>query len=250
MAKRDKVYFVSDSHLGVPDHASSLLREKRLVRWLDMVGNDAMRIYFLGDIFDFWFEYHTVVPKGYVRLLGKMAELSDSGVDLHYFTGNHDMWVFDYFSKELGMHIHREPVDVTIHGKEFHIGHGDGLGPGDRGYKLLKKIFSCYLCQRAFAFLHPSIGMRLAFYMSKRSRRANAGKDRVFLGRDKEWLVQYCKDVLLRRQVDYFLFGHRHLPLQIEVKPGVLYLNTGDWFRHFSYAEYDSGGLRLKSFEQ
>ncbi len=245
MSDRDKVYFVSDSHLGIPDHKSSLQREKLLVDWLQRTRRDARSIYFLGDIFDFWFEYRHVVPRGFVRLLGKMAELADEGIDLHYFTGNHDMWAFDYFQQELGVTMHRKPMDLMVGDKVFHIGHGDGLGPGDRGYKLLKAVFSCALCQRAFAFIHPGIGMRLALYFSRKSRLANAGQDREFLGKEKEWLVLYCQEILKERHVDYFIFGHRHLPMRIEVAPGVLYYNTGDWFYHYSYAVYDGRQLEL-----
>ncbi len=243
-----KVYFLSDSHLGIPDHSSSLSREKKLVRWLDHVKRDAAAIYLLGDIFDFWFEYRNVVPKGYVRLLGKLAELSDSGIPIHYFTGNHDMWVFEYFEKELGLIMHKDPADVEIFGKKFHIGHGDGLGPGDKGYKLLKSVFACRFCQRLFAALHPGIGMRLAGYFSKKSRLANKPDEEVFLGEDKEWLVIYSKEVLGKQDVDYFIYGHRHVPVNIEIAPGVRYLNTGDWFHHYSYAVFDGDTIELQTF--
>ncbi len=245
-----KTYFVSDSHLGVPDKASSLMREKLLVQWLDKVQSDAAAIYLLGDIFDFWFEYSTAVPKGFARLLGKIAEVSDRGIPVYFFTGNHDMWAFDYFEKELGVRVYHKPTDIEIGGKVFHIGHGDGLGPGDRGYKLLKAIFGCRLCQRMFAFLHPSLGIRLAVVLSKRSRAANEKQQDEFLDKDREWLVQYCKKYVEKRPVDYFIFGHRHLPIFTEIIPGVFYVNTGDWVNDFSYAVFDGKELKLAYFKQ
>lgn len=243
-----KIYFVSDSHLGVPDPASSLRREKLLVRWLDTVAPDADEVFLLGDIFDFWFEYRTVVPKGFVRLLGKLAELADRGVKLHFFTGNHDMWTFDYLEKEIGLTVHRRPIERVFEGKRFYIGHGDGLGPGDTGYKVLKAIFTCRFCQRLFSFIHPGAGIRLASYFSRKSRVANGKTDELYLGADKESLEAYCRQVLQKKKVDYFVFGHRHLPLDVEVGPGSRYINTGDWVFRFSYAVFGEGKLELKYF--
>lgn len=243
-----KIYFLADSHLGVPTSEKSLERERILVSWLDKVSVDAGEIYLLGDIFDFWFEYSSVVPKGFVRLLGKLAEVADSGVRVHYFTGNHDMWAFGYFEKEMGLIMHRKPIEVVHHGKVLLIGHGDGLGPGDHGYKMLKKLFSSRLAQKLFSFLHPGFGTNLALYFSKKSRIANGQSDRIFLGKEKEALVNYCLDVLKSRHVDYFIFGHRHYPLDIEVAPGSRYINTGDWISQFSYAVLDQGVLSLKSY--
>ncbi len=248
MRKGEKVYFVSDAHLGIPDYCSSLKREKHLADWLDSIRKDAKAIYLLGDIFDFWFEYSMVVPKGFVRLFGKIAQVTDEGIPVYFFAGNHDMWVADYFVTHLGMTILREPVDVILSGKKFHIGHGDGLGPGDKGYKIIKKIFSCRLCQRLFAFIHPGIGMRLALFLSRRSRLANRGLDEQFLGMEKEWLIQYCLGVLQKRPVDFFVFGHRHLPMNMEIAPGVRYVNTGDWVKEFSFAVFDGEKLELKWF--
>ncbi len=246
MESGKKAYFVSDSHLGVPDRAGSLFRERELVRWLRSVSSDASSIYILGDVFDFWFEYSTVVPKGFVRLLGTLAEITDSGIPVHYFTGNHDMWAFGYFEEELGLIMHRHPEEIRIGEKTFFMGHGDGLGPGDRGYKLLKSVFGCRTCQRLFSYIHPGLGVRLAMMLSKRSRAANDKHKEEFLEEDKEWLLAYCKQMQKNRPVDYFVFGHRHLPLDVEVAPGVRYVNTGDWVRYFSYAVFDGKELKLK----
>ncbi len=250
MNNHTRIYFVSDSHLGVPDRKSSLEREKLLVQWLEEVGKQATAIYLLGDIFDFWFEYRTVIPKGFVRLQGKLAELADKGIDIHFFTGNHDMWAFGYFQQEIGLTIHRKPLVTQWGGKVFYIGHGDGLGPGDQGYKWLKKVFSSPVCQRLFGFIHPGIGVSLATYFSRRSRAANADMDEVFLGEEKEWLFQFCREVLTSEKVDYFVFGHRHLPLDMEIQPGVRYVNTGDWVKHFSYAVFDGNTLSLQNYRQ
>jgi UDP-2,3-diacylglucosamine hydrolase len=204
----------------------------------------------LGDIFDFWFEYKTVVPKGYTRLLGTIAHLSDSGIPIHFFTGNHDMWSFTYFQEELGVKLYKEPILKEIDGKKFFLGHGDGLGPGDKGYKFIKKIFSNKFCQWLFAQMHPNIGIGLANYFSRKSRMANAQADEVFLGENEEWLVQFCKDYLSKNPpVDYFIFGHRHLPLDIRLEKGARYINLGEWVKYNSYAVFDGKELELKFFE-
>jgi UDP-2,3-diacylglucosamine hydrolase len=249
MPAEKKIYFLSDSHLGVPDKAQSRFRENLMVKWFDQYAHTAKEIYLLGDIFDFWFEYRRVVPKGYVRLLGKIAEIADRGIPVHYFTGNHDMWAFDYFEKELGVIIHRKNLFTELSGKKFCIGHGDGLGSGDTGYKLLKIIFSCRFCQKLFAFLHPGFGIGMAEFFSKKSRIANQKTPEVFVSEDKESLVHYCRDILRNRNVDFFVFGHRHLPLNIEVVPGVHYVNTGDWVTHFTFAEFDGETIDLKTFK-
>jgi len=244
----EKIYFVSDSHLGVPTHERSLEREKLLVKWLDIVRADAAEIYLLGDIFDFWFEYSAVVPKGFVRLLGKLAEISDGGIPVHFFTGNHDIWTFGYFEKELGIKVYRKPVERHFNGKNFFIAHGDGLGSGDTGYKFLKKVFTCRLCQRLFSFLHPGLGTRLALYFSRKSRIANGAADEVFLGEEKERLITFCREMLKDKHFHYFIFGHRHLPLDIRIASDSRYINTGDWVSQFSYAVFDGEELSLKSF--
>jgi UDP-2,3-diacylglucosamine hydrolase len=243
-----KVYFVSDSHLGVPDHASSLQRELMLISWLDKVAVDAEAIYLLGDIFDFWFEYNCVVPKGFVRLFGKLAELTDRGIPIHFFTGNHDLWAFDYFEQELGLVIHRHPIELHMQGKLLLVGHGDGLGPGDHGYKMIKKVFTNRVTQKLFSFLHPGFGTRLALAMSKKSRIANGQSDKFGFDPDKEAIVAFCRSMLSQKQVDYFIFGHRHFPICTEIAPGSFYINTGDWVTEFSYVVLDQGNISIMRY--
>lgn len=211
---------------------------------------DASEIFLVGDLFDFWFEYRKVVPRGYVRLLGKMAEISDRGIPLHVFTGNHDMWIFDYLPAETGARLYRSPIEREWNGKRFLIGHGDGLGPGDHGYKFLKKVFANPLSKWLFARLHPNFGVALAEYWSRKSRLHTGGDDAVFLGEDKEWLVQYCREVLEKDYFDYFIFGHRHLPLDIALTPSSRYINLGDWITHYTYARFDGMNLELLRYQE
>ena len=242
-----KIYFASDLHLGVPNREKSLVREKLFVQWLDEIKNDAEAIYLVGDIFDFWFEYKKAVPKGYVRLLGKLAEISDSGIPIHIFTGNHDMWLFDYLEDEINAHIYRKPIEISMKGKRFFISHGDGLGPGDNGYKLIKKIFKNKLCQWLFERIHPNLGISIAQYWSKKSRIANGEKDESYYG-EKEWLTQFCKEKMKAIEVDYFIFGHRHLPLEVDLGNNTIYINLGEWVNYNSYAVFDGKRLELKRY--
>lgn len=213
-----------------------------------MVRHDAAEIFLVGDVFDFWFEYRSVIPKGFVRLFGKIAEITDSGIPVHFFTGNHDMWIFDYIPSELGVLLHRNPITRTFNHQSFYIGHGDGLGPGDHGYKLIKKVFRNPICQWLFARVHPNFGVGLANYFSQRSRLAGAEEDEKFLGEDNEWLVQYCKEVLTKNHYDYFIFGHRHLPLDLSVGERSRYMNLGEWVNHCTYAVFDGEKLSLEKF--
>ena len=245
-----KIYFASDFHLGAPTRETSLVREKKIVDWLDHVSKDASEIYLVGDIFDFWFEYKRAIPKGFVRLQGKIAELTDSGIKIHVFTGNHDMWIFDYLPSELGVQLYREPVVREYFGKSFYIGHGDGLGPGDKGYKILKKIFANKFCQWCFERLHPNFGIWLADTSSKKSRAKSGEADREFLGAENEWLVQYCKEVLKENHFDYFIFGHRHLPMEIQVGENSTYFNLGEWINYCTYLEVSPDSIELKSWNE
>ena len=244
-----KVYFLSDFHLGVPDHASSLVREKRIVAFLDQIKDNAAMIFVVGDLFDFWFEYRTVVPKGYVRILGKLAELTDNQIPVHFFVGNHDMWMSGYFEKELNIPVYYESKTYEFNGKKILVGHGDGLGPGDHGYKFIKKIFRNPICQFLFGLLPPFFGISLANFFSKRSRTITGTTDEKFLGEDKEWLVQYAKDKLKENHFDYFIFGHRHLPIDFQLKEDSRYINLGDWIKYNSYAEFDGATIQLKYYQ-
>lgn len=248
MIDNQNIYFASDFHLGVPTDEKSLDREKLIVNWLDEIKSDAREIYLVGDIFDFWFEYKRVIPKGFVRLQGKIAELTDSGISIHFFTGNHDMWMFGYFEKELGVTIHRKSIIKEFNGKRFFIGHGDGLGPGDKGYKFIKKIFTNRFFQWCFARLHPNFGIGLASFFSKKSRAKTGKSDEVFQGEDKEWLLLFAKEKLKEENIDYFVFGHRHLPLDISIENNSRYINLGEWINYRTYAVYENNELNLKSF--
>jgi UDP-2,3-diacylglucosamine hydrolase len=243
------IYFASDFHLGVPSYEKSLEREKNLVAWLDHIRPDAKEIFLVGDIFDFWFEYKHAIPKGFVRLQGKIAELTDTGIPVHVFTGNHDMWIFDYLPKELGVSLYRKPITRDFYGKKFLIGHGDGLGPGDKGYKILKKVFENKLCQWAFARLHPNFGIGLANYSSRKSRAATGREDEIFTGPKNEWLVSYCNEVLTTEHMDHFVFGHRHLPLQIELGSNSLYTNLGDWLIYNTFAVFDGNEMKMFTWD-
>mgnify|MGYP001980268270 CR=1 FL=1 len=246
---KHNIYFASDFHLGAPNPASSRERELQIVKWLDQVKEEAAEIFLVGDLFDFWFEYKKAVPKGFVRLQGKIAEITDAGTPVHVFTGNHDMWMFDYLPSELGVQLYRKPIRRNFNGKEFLIGHGDGLGPGDHGYKFIKKVFANKVCQWLFARLHPNFGIGLADYWSGKSRRANRGEDEKFLGEENEWLAIYSKDYLKKEHIDYFIFGHRHLPLDLKVGENSRYINLGEWMNYNTYAVFDGEALRLEEFK-
>jgi len=240
-----KIYFVSDLHLGSPDFDQSQVREKKMVRWLDQISTDAKAVFFLGDIFDFWFEYKHVIPKGFTRFIGKLVDLKERGIDVFFFTGNHDMWMFGYFPEELQIPVFREIIEVEINGKKFLLGHGDGLGPGDYSYKLLKGIFSNKICQWLFARIHPGIGFRMAQYWSRKSRISNSGKD---IPVEKDRLIQFCREKEETSHFDYYVFGHRHDPFNYEIKENSIYFNLGDWIDHFTYGEYDGNEFKLLSY--
>ena len=246
---QQRVYFASDFHLGSPDWKSSRVREDKIVRWLNTIRQDAHTIFLLGDIFDFWFEYQSVVPKGYLRLLGTLADLVDHGTQLYLFTGNHDLWMFDYFSQELGVPIVRYPVSLQINDRHFHLGHGDGLGPGDRTYKLLKKVFVSRWGQRLFKLVHPDWGITFAQRWSARSRRKNLTKDESFRTKEEEWIYQYCVEVEERQHHDYYIFGHRHLVLDIPLNENSRYINTGEWITTGHYACYDGQELSVRAYD-
>jgi UDP-2,3-diacylglucosamine hydrolase len=243
------IYFLSDFHLGTPSYAESLKREKKVVAFLDNIKTKAAEILIVGDMFDFWFEYKTTVPKGYVRLLGKLAELTDAGIKIHFFVGNHDMWMRGYFEQELNIPVYFHPKTFEWQGKKFFVGHGDGLGPGDRGYKILKLVFRNKVSQWMFGAVHPSWGIGLANYLSRRSRAKTGHKDKKFLGEEGEWLIIFCRQMLAKEHFDYFIFGHRHYPIDYELTESSRYINLGDWLYAFTYAVFDGNKVELKKWE-
>ena len=244
-----KVYFASDQHLGAPTPQASFPREKKFVAWLDEVKKDAEAIFLLGDLFDFWFEYKTVVPMGFVRVLGKLAEIKDSGIPIYFFVGNHDLWMHDYFETELNIPVFYSPQEFLINNKKILMGHGDGLGPHDKGYKRMKKVFTFPLFKWFFRWLHPDLGVKLGQYMSIKNKMISGEEDAKFLGEENEWLVQYCKRKLTQQHYDYFVFGHRHLPLEIELRENSTYINLGDWIQYFTYGQFDENTFSLHKYK-
>ncbi len=243
-----KTYFISDLHLGSPSHDSSLKREKAFVAWLDAASRDADAIYLVGDVFDFWFEYKRAVPRGFVRCLGKIAEITDRGIPVYWFTGNHDMWIFDYLPQECGIQLLRKPISIALHDKKVMVGHGDGLGPGDHAYKFMKAFFDSSICQWLFARLHPNFGIWLASSMSGYSRGKAIEKDKIFHG-DQEWLFQHCQQEENKQHHDLYIFGHRHFPGEMKVNERSSYWNLGDWLHHYTYGVLDQNGFELKKWE-
>jgi UDP-2,3-diacylglucosamine hydrolase len=240
-----KIFFLSDLHLGMHPGEESLKREKKVVEFLEKIRHEAEEIYLLGDVFDYWFEYKRVVPRGFTRFLGKVAQITDSGVKVNYFTGNHDVWVFDYLPREVGVEVFRHPVTREYGGKKFFIAHGDGLGPDQTGYKLLKRFFTSRTAQWLYARIHPNFATGFAHRWSKKSRYAK-GVSVEFLGDDKEYLILFAREKLKEEHFDYFLFGHRHLPLEYDLGGSMLYY-LGDWIENFSYAVWDGESLSLQT---
>lgn len=243
-----KVYFCSDQHFGAPTPQESKAREERFIRWLNEIKTDAQVLFLMGDLFDFWHEWQYVVPKGYVRLLGKLAELKDAGVEMYFFVGNHDLWMKDYFQEELGIPIFFEKQYFEINGKRFLLAHGDGLGPGDKGYKRMKKLFTNPLAQWAFRWLHPDIAMKIAMYLSQKNKMISGEEDKAFLGEDKEFLILYSKEKLKHQHIDYFVFGHRHLPMVLKLNETSQYINLGDWISYNTFGVFEKE-FELKTFE-
>lgn len=248
--KGKKIFFASDFHLGAPNKLESKKREEKIIRWLEEIRNEASAIFLVGDIFDFWFEYQEVIPKGFVRFISKISELRDQGIPIFFFTGNHDLWMKNYFTEELDIPVFHQPVTLNIEGKKILIGHGDGLGPGDHFYKFLKKIFTYSFFNWLFRWLHPDLGIKIAKAWSGKSRISNIEKDEgSFLGED-EWLWQYCKEIEAKTHHDYYIFGHRHLPLTLAVGDHSTYFNLGEWVSQYTYLEISSTLCELKTFEK
>jgi len=250
MQNNKKIYFASDVHLGHPDIEKARWRERLFVKWLDEIKTDAAEIYLVGDIFDFWYEYKKVVPRGFVRTLGKIAEITDMGIPVHFFTGNHDIWVTDYLPAELGVILHRGPIEKEFADKQFYIAHGDGLGPGDKSYKLLKKVFTNKAMQWMFSRLHPNFAISLAHYHSNSSRQSQGYKPSTFNGENKEILYRYAKNLVQTKPYDYLIFGHRHLMVNMKISENSRYINLGDWLYHFSYGVFDGKEFQLLNYHK
>lgn len=257
------VYFLSDAHLGSLANDAPRKQEKLLVDFLEGIRGDAKAVYLLGDMFDFWHEYKHVVPKGFTRFLGKLAELSDDGVDIHYFTGNHDIWEYGYLHEECGVTVHHEPAIVTIDGKRFYLAHGDGLGDNDPKFRMLKGFFTSKVCQWLFRNVMPtSIGMPFGRAWAKHSRMKrtpfigqpgyNSSGEPVFMGEDKEFLVLFAKDYLKTKDadIDYFIFGHRHIELDLMLTRSARLMILGDWITQYTYATFSNGELSMDCVEE
>jgi len=272
MSERKKIYFLSDVHLGSlshdvkKDNSPEALTlpgtknsdkgfhpnhdiERKLSRWFDMVKSDAKTIYLLGDIFDFWFEYKYVVPRGFTRVLGKIAELTDSGIEIHFFIGNHDLWVTDYLRKETGMIIHIMPLVTDIYAKKFFLAHGDGLGDDSKSFKFIRFLFHNKACQKLFGSLHPRWAMAIAHKWSNHSRQTGGVVD--YLGEEKEHLVQFAKKQMKESpNINFFIFGHRHILLDLMISQTARVVILGDWISYFSYGVFDGENFSLEIFEQ
>ena len=246
MAETGKIYFASDFHLGLPAGSPPVEREKKVVSWLNTIAPEAKEIYLIGDIFDFWWEYKLVVPRGFTRFLGTVAAITDSGIPVHFFTGNHDMWVGDYLSHECGVTIHTTPITTLFNGKKFHLAHGEGLGSINTGYKILLSIFRNKPLRVMYSALHPSIGVGIGHRWSLNSR-LGKGVMKEFLGEEKEELIKYTKAILENDNIDYFIFGHRHLAMTYKLKEGAIIVFLGDWIKNGSFAEWDGNALTFKT---
>lgn len=245
---KNKIYFASDFHLGIPPLTESHKRERRIVSWLNEIEKNAKAVYLVGDIFDFWFEYKKVIPKGFVRLLGKLAELTDNGIEVHLFVGNHDLWMQDYLEKEVGIKVHHDNIIIREGEKEILVGHGDGLGKGDYFYKFLRKVFTSRICQWIFARMHPNFSFSLAHAWSNASHNNKGGAN--FISKEQEVLYSYCKKQQSINPIDYYVFGHTHFPLELKIDEKATYINTGDWLQHYTYAVFNNGRLKLESYKK
>ncbi len=248
LADRKKIYFVSDVHLGAPALKNNRERELRFARWLDEIKNDAAGLYLMGDIFDFWYEYKKVAPRGFTRILGRLADISDSGIPIHFFAGNHDLWVFDYLPEEIGLTLHRNEFITEICGKKFYLAHGDGVDPEDKGYIILRKIFTSKILQWLFSRLHPNFALLLAHRWSKSSRLAKLGREEEVKVKN-EGMYKFAENFLKQELIDYFIFGHRHLMIDAEINNSSRFIILGDWIEKFSYGVFDGEKFELKQFK-
>ncbi len=251
MEKRKKVYFASDTHFGLDIKENPIESEKRFARWLDSIKHETAALYLLGDIFDYWFEYKSVVPKGHVRVLGKLAEFTDAGIPVYIFTGNHDIWMFDYLSKEIGATVITEPVETEIYGKRFYLAHGDGLFDSNRFFRFFRFLFRNKFCQWLFKMVHPSLTVPLGFAWSRRNRKRKADeKYATYHGEEKEPLIKFAKSYIQHHDVDYLIFGHRHIMLDLMIRKETRVVILGDWIDHFSFAVFDGDELFLEQYTE
>lgn len=248
MAEKNKIYFVSDVHLGAPALKNNHQRELLFAKWLDDISHDVKELYLMGDIFDFWWEYKKVVPRGFTRIIGRIANLTDSGIPVHFFTGNHDLWVFDYLPQEAGVVVHHNELITTLNGKKFFLAHGDGLDPNDKGYLMLKKIFTSKRLQWLYSRLHPNFALHLAHSWSKESRNAKPVTEKEFKVKS-EGMYQFAQSYLEKEQIDYFIFGHRHQMANEEIGSNSKFILLGDWIRNFSYGVFDGEKFELKKID-
>ena len=246
------IYFLSDAHLGSLAIPHGRMQERRLVRFLDEIKPTAEAIYLLGDMFDFWYEYRHAVPKGYTRFLGKLSELTDSGVEVHYFTGNHDIWAYDYLEKECGVILHRKPLTLDLYGKTFFLAHGDGMGDPNKSFKIIRSIFHNKICQKLFTSLHPNLGIAFGLQWAKHSRiKHDLNGEPAYMGEDKEHLVLFAKQyVATHPDIDYFIFGHRHIELDLVLPSNSRVVILGDWITQFTYAVFDGERLFVENYEE
>jgi UDP-2,3-diacylglucosamine hydrolase len=247
---KDKTYFISDVHLGAPALNNNRERERLFVQWLDNAAKDAAAIYLLGDIFDFWYEYKKVAPRGFVRTLGKIAELTDKGIPIYFFTGNHDLWVYDYLPSETGVTVYHQPIIKTIEGKKFFLGHGDGLDPKEKGYLILKRFFTSKTAQFLYSRLHPNFAFWIGHKWAKHSRLAKGTEPEVSKGPDFETCVSFAKQYVKKEHIDFFIFGHRHVMMDEQLNENSRLLILGEWINYFSYAVFDGKELKLNQFNK
>ena len=249
LTEKKKIYFISDIHLGAPALSNNACRERLFTKWLDYIKSDVAELYLMGDIFDFWFEYQKVIPRGFTRVLGRLADISDSGVPVHFFTGNHDLWIFDYLPQEIGLIMHREEYITDIYGKKFFLAHGDGFDPDDRGYLLLKKIFTNRVLQWLFARLHPNFAFFLAHRWAKSSRLSKMEGEEEFKVKNDS-MFHFAEKYIEKEWVDYFIFGHRHKMADVDLDNGSRFILLGDWITNFSYGVFDGVKFELKRFKE
>ena len=243
-----KAYFASDFHLGVPSYEESLAREIKVVRWLTSIEEECDTLFLLGDVFDFWYEYKTVIPKYYTRLLGKLASMTDVGIKIYFFKGNHDMWTFDYLTKEIGLEVINEELAIEIDHTKLYLHHGDALWKGERGYKFIRSIFRSRLAIWLFHRLHPNFGIGLASYLSVSSRKKNSIKDEIEIPLEQEYQYQFAMEHAAQSDVDYYIFGHRHQPIDVPIGKSARLINLGDWITKYTYAVLENNNVSLHTY--